>query len=71
MAEQKEKKVKSEKKHKSTKKYEKYKIEGDKVTRLREFCPKCGPGVFLGERKLDGKKIYYCGSCFLTIEKKD
>ncbi len=72
MAEKKKgKKPKSKSKHKVSKKYKIYKIEGDKITREREFCPKCGPGVFLGKRKLEGKTIYYCGSCFLTIEKKE
>ena len=44
-----------------SKKYQKYKIEGNKVIRSKT-CPKCGPGVFLGEHK----DRYYCGSCHYT-----
>ncbi|OYT43257.1 MAG: 30S ribosomal protein S27ae [Candidatus Aenigmarchaeota archaeon ex4484_56] len=67
----KEKKEKSKTKHKSTKKWGYYKTEGENLKRLKEFCPKCGPGVFLGERKSENKKIFYCGSCFLTLEKNE
>ena len=28
-----------------------FKVEGDKITRLRRHCPKCGDGVFLAEHK--------------------
>ncbi len=71
MADKKGKRAKSKSKHRISKKYEKYKVEGDKIIRKREFCQKCGPGVFLGERKLKGKTVYYCGTCFSTIEKKE
>ncbi|MBN2095591.1 MAG: 30S ribosomal protein S27ae [Candidatus Aenigmarchaeota archaeon] len=68
----KEKKNPSKSKHKLVKKSSFYKVEGEKVVRSREFCPKCGPGVFMGKRKLaDGKIRHYCGKCFMTIEKKE
>ena len=41
-----------------SKRYEKYTIEGDKVT-SKKTCPKCGPGIFLG----DHKNRLYCGKC--------
>ena len=39
-----------------------YKVEGDTVKRDREFCPKCGPGVFIAEHK-DRRS---CGKCNYT-----
>ncbi|MCK4902905.1 MAG: 30S ribosomal protein S27ae, partial [Thermoplasmatales archaeon] len=33
------------------KKIEFFKVEGDKITRIRKHCPKCGPAVFLAEHK--------------------
>ena len=42
-----------------SKKYEKYEIKGTELKRKNPFCPKCGPGVFLGVHK-DRKA---CGSC--------
>ena len=53
---------KGKKPHKNkptSKKYAKYKIEGDKIVRDSQFCPRCGPGVFLMNSK--GRK--YCGKC--------
>jgi small subunit ribosomal protein S27Ae len=44
--------------HKPSKKYEKYKIEGDALKKGR-FCPRCGPGVFLGQHK----DRLVCGKC--------
>jgi small subunit ribosomal protein S27Ae len=44
------------------KKTELFKVEGDKVTRLRRHCPKCGAGVFLAEHA----NRYSCGSCGYT-----
>ncbi|ADG13722.1 30S ribosomal protein S27ae [Methanocaldococcus infernus] len=46
-------------KGKKTAKYKYYKVEGDKVVRLKRFCPKCGPGVFLAEHL----NRYSCGRC--------
>ncbi|MHB8605668.1 MAG: 30S ribosomal protein S27ae [Thermoplasmatota archaeon] len=39
-----------------------YKVEGGKLVRLRKTCPKCGPGVFLGEHK----DRVSCGNCGYT-----
>ena len=43
-----------------------YKIEGDKLVRLKRFCPKCGEGVFLAEHP----DRYSCGKCGYTEFKK-
>lgn len=37
-------------------------MEGDKITRLRRNCPKCGDGVFLAEHK----DRLSCGACGYT-----
>ena len=39
-----------------------FKIEGDKITRLRRNCPKCGEGIFLAEHK----DRLSCGKCGYT-----
>lgn len=39
-----------------------YKIEGERITRTRQNCPKCGPGVFLGQHA--GRVS--CGRCGYT-----
>ncbi len=58
--------AKKQKKNKvPSKKYEKYTVEGDKVT-SKSTCPKCGPGIFLGEHK----DRLYCGKCHYTEMKK-
>ncbi len=68
MEEQKEKKKKKEVKktkkkhvHKKVKlailKY--YKVEGDKVIRLKQMCKVCPPGTFLAEHA----DRLYCGRC--------
>ena len=44
------------------KKIEFFKVEGDKITRIRRHCPKCGPGVFLAEHK----NRFSCGRCGYT-----
>ncbi|TLY05741.1 MAG: 30S ribosomal protein S27ae, partial [Thaumarchaeota archaeon] len=36
-----------------------YKLEGDKVTRLRRECPRCGRGYFMAEHK----NRLSCGNC--------
>ena len=41
------------------KKIEFFKIEGDRINRIRKHCPKCGPGVFLA----DHKNRFSCGKC--------
>ncbi len=43
-----------------------YKVEGERVARLRKHCPKCGPGVFLAEH---GDRVS-CGRCGYTEFKK-
>lgn len=43
-----------------------YKIDGDKVERLRRSCPKCGDGVFMAEHK----DRFTCGKCGYTEFKK-
>lgn len=48
-----------------SKRWEKYKVEGEKVTR-KISCPRCGMGVFLGEHK----DRLYCGKCHYTEFKK-
>ena len=39
-----------------------YKVEGDKLERLRPHCPKCGPGTFLAKH---GDRAS-CGRCGYT-----
>jgi small subunit ribosomal protein S27Ae len=39
-----------------------FKLEGDKITRLRRHCPKCGDGFFLAEHK----NRVSCGKCGYT-----
>lgn len=44
------------------KKIEFFKVEGDKINRVRKHCPKCGPGVFIAEHK----DRLSCGKCGYT-----
>ena len=37
-----------------------YEIDGDTLIRKTEFCPKCGPGVFMGVHS-DRKTCGRCG----------
>jgi ubiquitin-small subunit ribosomal protein S27Ae len=39
-----------------------YKVEGDKVTRARPTCERCGPGYFMA----DHHDRYTCGHCGFT-----
>ncbi len=39
-----------------------YKVENDKVTRLRPTCERCGPGYFMA----DHGNRYTCGHCGFT-----
>lgn len=39
-----------------------YKVEGEKVSRARKTCSRCGKGVFMSEHK----NRYTCGKCGLT-----
>ncbi len=56
----KEKDKKAKKIRKAKKDY--YKIEGGKIARTKRHCPKCGPGVFMGEH---ADRIC-CGKCGYT-----
>ena len=51
--------AKKESKHKV---YKLYKVNGDKVERTNEVCPKCGPGTFMANHK--NRKT--CGKCGFT-----
>jgi small subunit ribosomal protein S27Ae len=44
------------------KKIEIFKVEDDKINRVRKHCPKCGPGVFIAEHK----NRFSCGKCGYT-----
>jgi small subunit ribosomal protein S27Ae len=44
------------------KKYEFFKVDGNKINRIRRHCLKCGPAVFLGEHK----DRFSCGKCGYT-----
>ena len=39
-----------------------YQVDGDKVTRVKPVCPKCGPGVFMAVHK----DRTSCGRCGYT-----
>jgi small subunit ribosomal protein S27Ae len=39
-----------------------YKIEGEKITRLRPTCERCGPGYFMAKHE----DRYTCGHCGFT-----
>ncbi|RLG57097.1 MAG: 30S ribosomal protein S27ae [Hadesarchaea archaeon] len=43
-----------------------YKVEGGEVKRLRPYCPRCGPGVFMAEHK----NRLACGKCGYADFKK-
>lgn len=43
-----------------------YKLEGEKLERLRQACPRCGPGVFMA----DHRNRWACGKCGYTNFKK-
>ena len=60
------KRPKSKSNHKVVKIWELYRVEGGKVIRTNEFCPKCGAGTFLAKR---GNR-QYCGKCGFTIVKE-
>jgi small subunit ribosomal protein S27Ae len=53
-------------KKKSVSKKDAYKVEGDKVSRTKPVCPKCGPGVFMATH--DNRVS--CGKCGYTEFKK-
>lgn len=39
-----------------------YKVDGDKLVRLRKACPKCGDGYFMAQH--EGRQA--CGKCGYT-----
>ena len=60
-------KGKQEKKHKEEKGVQAmYKSEGDKVSRARPTCERCGPGYFMA----DHHDRYTCGHCGFTRYKQ-
>ena len=59
-----EKKAEKKKEAKGT--HTLYKIEGDKVTRLRPTCERCGPGYFMAKHQ----DRYTCGHCGFTRYKQ-
>ncbi|MEK6821183.1 MAG: 30S ribosomal protein S27ae [archaeon] len=54
------------KKDKKPSKSRLYKVDGESVKRARVACPKCGPGVFLGQHK----DRVACGNCGFLEWKK-
>jgi small subunit ribosomal protein S27Ae len=60
-------KGKKEKKHKEEKGVKAmYKVEGDKISRARPTCERCGPGYFMA----DHHDRYTCGHCGFTRYKQ-
>ena len=58
---------KSKTKHAKVKIWKLYSIDGDKLTRKTETCPRCGAGTFLPV----STKRKHCGKCFWSqIEKE-
>jgi small subunit ribosomal protein S27Ae len=39
-----------------------FKVDGDKVTRIKKICSRCGKGVYMSEHK----DRHTCGKCGLT-----
>ena len=64
-------KAKGKKKPKVRKKekgaYTRYKVEDTKLTRLRPYCERCGPGYFMA----DHKDRFACGHCGFTRYKRE
>ena len=48
-------------------KWSKYSVEGGSLVRKSEFCPQCGPGVFLASHA-DRKS---CGRCGYTQKNEE
>ena len=60
-------KGKKEKKHKEEKGVKAmYKVEGDKISRARPTCERCGPGYFMANHH----DRYTCGHCGFTRYKQ-
>lgn len=63
-----EKMKKAEKKKKEEKGiFTLYKVQDDKITRLRPVCERCGPGYFMA----DHGNRYTCGHCGFTRYKSE
>lgn len=60
------KRVRKGRKHSSVQTHKLYRIEGDKLVRLKKSCPRCGDGIFLSGHK----NREYCGRCGYTIFSK-
>ena len=56
------KKVRKGRKHSTAKAHKFYEVKGDKVTRKKKPCPRCGTGTWLAEHK----NRVYCGRCSYT-----
>ena len=57
----------AEKENKKISKSERYDVSGGVLKRKNKSCPKCGPGVFMGEHK----DRVSCGKCgYLEMRKK-
>lgn len=54
---------------KAIQKRDAYKAEGDRLTRTKPVCPKCGPGVFMAVHK-DRVSCGRCGHTEYNDEKK-
>ena len=39
-----------------------FKVDGEKVTRIKKICSRCGKGVYMSEHKVR----HTCGKCGLT-----
>lgn len=59
------KKLKVRKKEKGA--YTRYKVDDTKLTRLRPYCERCGPGYFMA----DHKDRFACGHCGFTRYKRE
>lgn len=58
--------VKKPKKRERAAKVKFYRLEGEKLKRLGQTCPRCGPGVFMA----DHGNRWTCGKCGYTDFKK-
>jgi len=43
-----------------------FKVEGDKITTSKKYCPRCGPGIMMA----DHKDRLTCGKCGYTEFRK-
>jgi small subunit ribosomal protein S27Ae len=43
-----------------------FKVDGNKVTSLKKYCPRCGPGIMMA----DHKDRNTCGKCGYTEFRK-